>query len=1384
MQTAVLPTALAWFAGNRDHFIRERGRALIDGGAQTSVVSRAFIDRIYQYQPESVYLHRVRTRIAAVGGAMVESPGQAVLSIIQDDENTEEKKIFRFEVLVVEDLDIWIDGAPGVQDLFPGVTFADDISRRRRVDIILGQNVIWRILKDRIIHSDQEDFVCQESILGWLPQGGGASWSLEKAVTSTVRKLKAEKSESPADAELKQEVQGLVKVLKDFMSLENIGIEPTQENELSAADRYAVEFFLEHLEYDDVSRTYTSRLIFSPGSSEVINNRRSAEKRLASLARKFQADPSLRESYSKAMEDYFLKGDAEWIAPEDAEPANAFYLPHSGVWKDSATTQIRIVFDGSSPDPSGVSINGRLCTGPQGNPDLLKLLHGFRQSPVALCGDISRMYLAVNLHPDDRKFMRFLWWKDGKVAVANMKKITFGIADSSFQATETLCHHARKFLDNPDLKETVEILLNKRWVDDMVCSVDTEEKAQKTLIQCTEIMESANFHFRKWMSNSPDLMQKLKTEDRADLKDPIDFGSEDDQGRWLKALGLKWNPKLDIVAPVTEMELSEKEISQPTRRTVASGMAQLFDPLGILSPVAIIPKILNQEIWQEVVMSKHPTKQERKQVWREPLTKDQKTRWDNWRLGVQKLQGISIPRFISSTEKVAEELHVFSDASPWAMGAVMYKLSTLADGKKMTTFVVAKCKVAPKKKEESLARLELVGALMGARLLDHFRTSTGEHIKATLWTDSAITYMWLQKHHSHWLTFVARRVEEIKQLLKKEDNFRHIPGVDNVADLLTRGIPAEEFIQKDEWFHGPKWLRGDPNRWPANFFATAEAEREAEKEQKKAVVAALVQKPLSKGRRWELLQVLQEKFSNYGKLLRMTAYLFRVVHKLPQRTVEVLPEEIEEAQMFWVKKMQIEKLKAERQVLAKGEEIPESMNKQLRELTPYLDKDGVMRVGGRLDKSDLPQDMRHPMILPKGHPVVRRLIRYVHNSYLHQGVGWTFFHLRHRFWLLGGRREVISALGQCTICKRWNGKTKAQQMAPLPDDRVKKADPFERIGVDFAGPFIIREEDNSEGKVWVVLFVCMVTRAVHTDVVKSLRMEDFLNAFRRLVAQFGRPRVMWSDNARTFTASAQEFGALWSPSSLKAAQKKLVQDGTKWNFISPSSPWQGGSYERLVGMIKAPFKKSFRGTKYDFDTFRTCIAECEAVVNSRPLGFVSEQKTDLLPITPAMLVMGYSPCQLRNSGDLLGSPQSPAGRWKDRLQSREKFQERFIKDYMLQLMKSEKWQAAKENVKVGDVVLIAYDNKPRGFWPLALIVNVYPASDGKVRNVLVKTSSGLFRRSIQRLVPLEVSSNEPVQLDLDESSSVPQEDEENAEVAEEHIDRIFSLISCSFEKSQ
>ena len=208
-----------------------------------------------------------------------------------------------------------------------------------------------------------------------------------------------------------------------------------------------------------------------------------------------------------------------------------------------------------------------------------------------------------------------------------------------------------------------------------------------------------------------------------------------------------------------------------------SELAQLFDPLGWLSPLIIVPKIIMQDIWLL------------KSDWDDPLPDNLQTRWQDFRSSLKSLPELSIPRFSKINEGQPWDLHSFSDASQRAYAVVVYSL----DSEGRSTLLMAKSKVAPLK-VQTLPRLELCGALLLVRLTKHLVDNLRTKPRSiNLWTNSKVVIDWVQSHPSKWTTFVANRVSEIQSVLPSVQ-WQHVVSAENPADAASPGLLAEQLI--------------------------------------------------------------------------------------------------------------------------------------------------------------------------------------------------------------------------------------------------------------------------------------------------------------------------------------------------------------------------------------------------------------------------------------------------------------------------------------------------------------------------------------------------------------------------------------------------------------
>ena len=330
----------------------------------------------------------------------------------------------------------------------------------------------------------------------------------------------------------------------------------------------------------------------------------------------------------------------------------------------------------------------------------------------------------------------------------------------------------------------IEELKDNLYVDDWLTGADSAEEGCKLIQEASDVMNQAAMPLAKWVSNSPAVAEVL----HRDFKDKfIDAES-------VKVLGMKWLATSDAFS-FSIASLPDGRCI--TKRIVLSYLSRLFDPLGIAAPYVMGMECLFQDLWRAGLQ------------WDDELPSEFRVQFLRWVDGLQVLQQWSIPRSYtgsgwSNIRGLA--LHAFGDASPRGYGACVYLVAEKEDGSVVPSLVIAKAKLAPLK-TVTLPRLELLACLLSARLLIfvHDALRLEKSLQYYCWSDSMVALSWIKADPSRWKGFVANRVVEI-QTLTSPDRWFHCSGVENPADLLTRGVTAEELIFSKVWLQGPKFL--------------------------------------------------------------------------------------------------------------------------------------------------------------------------------------------------------------------------------------------------------------------------------------------------------------------------------------------------------------------------------------------------------------------------------------------------------------------------------------------------------------------------------------------------------------------------------------------------
>ena len=823
------------------------------------------------------------------------------------------------------------------------------------------------------------------------------------------------------------------------------------------------------------------------------------ESRLQAVRRFISFERSLHmkgqfPEFKAVIDKYFDSGHAEAVPEADLEksPQSVFYLPMHAVRKESSTTtKVRAVFDASAKTSSGVSMNDTLLVGPTVHSSLVDVLLRFRLHRVALIADVSRMYRAIVLSKSDRDFHRFVWRSSPNDSLKDyrMTRLTFGVSASSFIANMCVKQNSLDFaVDFPLAAKAVD---DSFYVDDGLTGADSIDQAIELYHQLQGLFDKGGFLLRKWHSNEPEVLQHIDPE----LRERNSVHVISDPNEYSKTLGIEWNATSDHFR-LTVADLPSQE--RLTKRALTSDIAKTFDVLGWFSPTIVKAKVLLQRLWEEKVQ------------WDDPVPQDLYQIWSQWRSELGLLAEKHIPRFYfpKDVTVVYRQLHGFCDASELAYAGVVYFRLMDTTGCIYTSLVLAKTKVAPIKRL-SIPRLELCGAHLLSQLLHHCQVAfdfPSEDVFA--WTDSTIVLNWIVGNPHRFKTYVGNRVSSIVDSVPPS-HWNHVESLQNPADCVSRGLFPSELLSHDLWWNGPDWLRLGIHQWPKSYSLPPNSPSEEADEicSHTAVVSAQSLIPL-------------DQFSSFTHLVRVTAWMFRFVcnsRGVTHHSGSLSATEVNKAEVHWQATSQSHSFQKEIESLKKKKVV--SRASCLRTLHPFLDDSGLLRIGGRLRKSQFAFSRRHPVILLGRHPLTKLIIRAEHVRLLHAGPTLVNSSLGRRLHIVGQRNAVRSITRACVVCRRTATRPQPQLMGQLPLERITPGIVFENVGIDYAGPIYLklgRVRKPTIIKAYICLFVAMSVKAVHLEAVSDLTSAAFIAYLRRLIARRGKPFCIWSDHGTNF----------------------------------------------------------------------------------------------------------------------------------------------------------------------------------------------------------------------------------------------------------------------------
>ena len=691
------------------------------------------------------------------------------------------------------------------------------------------------------------------------------------------------------------------------------------------------------------------------------------------------------------------------------------------------------------------------------------------------------------------------------------------------------------------------------------------------------------------------------------------------------------------------------------------------------------------------------------------------------------------------------EVHIFSDASEQAIAASAYLKVTDNDGHISIRFLMGKGKLAPVR-GHTIPRLELCAAVLATEIAEIISIQLDIPLTSMYYySDSKVVLGYISNQTRRFYNYVSNRVDLILKV-SKADQWSYISTDKNPADSCTRSIFSISDVMQLPWILGPQWLC-DTKKIQADTLCFPLIEPDCDVEVRPLSINVSV-KPESNGLGTERF----ERFSSWKSLIRAVMCLQRLVNMCKTRTNSQLDnwshsDAIQKAELLVLKELQQECFLKDIKLLSEKKQL--SKDSRIAHLAPFLDENGLLRVGGRINAAinQLPAKEINPIILPKGSHITTLILRNFHEKTKHQGRLFTEGAVRSGgYWAIGAKRMISSLIHNCVTCRRLRRSREIQKMADIPPERLTPGPPFTSIGIDTFGPWEIVTRKTRGGaansKRWAILFTCLVSRAIHIEIIEEMSSSSFINALRRFLALRGPVKLIRSDRGTNFIGASEEMKIDTIKVENGPVQQFLQTSGITWKFNVPHASHMGGIWERMIGMTRKILNSMLlesRSKTLTHEVLVTFMCEVCAIINSRPITPISTDPDEPMIISPYMILTGKVDF-LPVVSDSLDIKDIHRAQWKHVQVLADIFWRHWRKDYLNILQSRRIWKNKHSNIKVGDVVIIRDTVVNRNYWPMGVIERTFESDDGLVRKVEVRIirdgKPTLFTRPVHELVLL------------------------------------------------
>ena len=886
-----------------------------------------------------------------------------------------------------------------------------------------------------------------------------------------------------------------------------------------------------------------------------LNSAANAVNRLKKSSERMKREPDRKAGVFKQMREIIGEGHARQVVDQTVpEGLPVYYLPLHVVTRPDKPGKFRVCQDAASK-VAGTCLNDLLLSGPDLVNRLVGVLLRFRRHPVVLSSDIKGFFHQIFISKEDVGAFRFFWWENEDMTnmlLYEMLVHIFGAKGSPAVATFVLRFHAELIAaDYPP--EILFTILHAFYVDDLLVSVPTVEKARQMRIQLQEALQRGGFELCKWKSTHAGVLdEKDETSEAKPLEEKTVDGMPTATPAE-KVLGVSYEFGTDEFS----IRIGDKAKNKAeTRRQMLSLVASVFDPLGFAAPALLRGKI----IFQQATAAGHG--------WDDKVLLELGSEFEKWRATLVELQNFKITRWLATelTTNGLVKLHIFSEASLEAYGMVGYtRFVNPTTGEVTVCLIFSRAHVVPldmakravKDQENhlnSVPRLELTAARLAAVVRDMLvRECNISFSTITMWTDSTCVLKWIRDVKTRFTTFIRNRLMKILDLTDVKE-WKYVATEDNPADDCTHRLEPTD-AKWERFLNGPEFLRKPESEWPSQNAVLNIADAAYP-----VCLGALTARASVNVYDWAVR--VGAPIGDWMAKVKRIAILTNFIRlwrdnrgkKFSPRKISPTVNDMKIAEKKLVSGIQQAHFAKEMEGLRKDPPSLNPKNPDLTILNPFVDGCGLLRAGGRLgNATNLSYDAKFPIILPAKGDDIDSLVRYEHARNGHAGVNYIFSQLQQRYWVLKGREAVRRVLNRCVTCQKLLKAPTPQMMAELPSERVDGNAVFESTAVDVCGPYQVKHGGRGFHKRWILLFTCLACRAVHFEVLRDMRSTTFLNALIRFHARRPGLKTLVSDNGTNFKGANNELKRAikdWN----EANAGELLLRGIDWQFGPPHAP--------------------------------------------------------------------------------------------------------------------------------------------------------------------------------------------------------------------------------------